>query len=750
MTSSASSGRRSKAGGGLPAVTAPLEPAEAQARARQLAVAGRVAEALALLAAPGAVTDGVGQELLGRLKLAAGDVPAALAAAHEAVRLAPASADAHYTLGRSLRAAGDADGALRAYDTALMLRPAHLDAQVSRAVLLKAQGRWAEAAQGYRAVLRQAPSHAAAQANLAALVAAGVVPPEPALEVPALSLAEIEAALARAEALSEEGDPAGALTALAPLPPAVLGRPAVAFAIGQLFDRVGRTEQALLQYADVLLKEPTHAEAAERAGRAAAAIGLVTDARHYLARAEARPDSPLAFKRALLLPAIHDSVESIAALRAAYARALADWQAPRTPWPTIDQKAWVATFYLAYHGESNRDLQRALARAYLANCPSLDFTAPHCRHRPVRGRRLRIGMLSAFFGEHSIGKTSIGLVESLPRERFEVVLLCLPRAGRGALGARIRAAADRTVDLPGEVAAARDAIASLELDVLFYQDIGMEPVGYFLSFARLAPVQCVSYGHPDTTGVPTMDYFVSNTRYEPPGGAAHYSERLVQLRDLPTLAHYHRPPPAARALTRAMLGIADGTTVYLCPQTLFKLHPDFDRLAAGILERDPGGRLYLIDTYCRRWMETLRARFARTMPALASRIVFLPRQGEASYLDLLALADVILDTPHFNGMNTSLEALATGTPVVTLPGGLQRARHTAAMYQAMDLGSFVSLTEEDYVQRAVALGTEPDLAHAARRLIAERSGLLFDAPRVVTEFADFFERAYAEAGAAGQ
>lgn len=730
--------------------TPPTTAAEAQARARQLAVAGRVAEALALLEAPGAVTDGAGHELLARLKLAAGDVPAALVAAREAVRLAPANADAHYTLGRSLRAAGDADGALGAYDTALDLRPSHLDAQVSRGVLLKAQRRWTEAADAYRAVLRHAPNHAGAQANLAALVAAGVVAPEPALGVPALSLTEIEAALMRAEALSEEGDPAGALAVLAPLPPVVLGRPAVAFAIGQLFDRVGRTEQALAQFADVLLKEPTHAEAAERAGRAAAAIGLVADARHYLGRAAARTDSPLAFKRALLLPAIHESVESIATVRADYARALAEWQAPRTPWPTIDQKAWVATFYLAYHGESNRDLQRALARAYLANCPSLEYTAPHCRRRPVRRRRLRIGMLSAFFGEHSIGKTSVGLVESLPRERFEVLLLSLPRAGRGALGARIRAAADRAVDLPGEVAAAREAIAGLELDVLFYQDIGMEPVSYFLSFARLAPVQCVSYGHPDTTGVPAMDYFVSNTRYEPPDGAAHYSERLVPLQDLPTLAYYHRPPPAPRTLTREMLGISADTTVYLCPQTLFKLHPDFDRLAAGILERDPRGRLYLIDTYCQRWMETLRARFARTMPALAPRIVFLPRQGEAAYLDLLALADVILDTPHFNGMNTSLEALATGTPVVTLPGALQRARHTAAMYEAMDLGSFVSPTEEDYVRRAVALGTEPDLAHAARRLIAERAGLLFDAPSVVAEFADFFERAFDDAAAAGQ
>ena len=99
-------------------------------------------------------------------------------------------------------------------------------------------------------------------------------------------------------------------------------------------------------------------------------------------------------------------------------------------------------------------------------------------------------------------------------------------------------------------------IAALELDILFYQDIGMEPFSYLLALARLAPVQCVSYGHPDTTGIPNMDYYVSNDLYEPPGAAEHYSERLVELHDAADAGLLLSAARAAAAATRADLGLA--------------------------------------------------------------------------------------------------------------------------------------------------------------------------------------------------
>jgi predicted O-linked N-acetylglucosamine transferase (SPINDLY family) len=149
----------------------------------------------------------------------------------------------------------------------------------------------------------------------------------------------------------------------------------------------------------------------------------------------------------------------------------------------------------------------------------------------------------------------------------------------------------------------------------------------------------------------------------------------------------------------------------------------------------------LIDTHCRAWLDALGQRFAAVLPDVAARIRFLPRLAGGDYLDLLAAADVVLDTPHFNGMNSSLEAFAVGTPIVTLPGTLQRGRHTAAMYRAMALEAFVAADAAGYVATALRLGTDADARRAARALIAERSPALYDDGRVVAEFARFFEAA---------
>ena len=97
----------------------------------------------------------------------------------------------------------------------------------------------------------------------------------------------------------------------------------------------------------------------------------------------------------------------------------------------------------------------------------------------------------------------------------------------------------------------RKPIADLSLDVLFWQDIGMDPLSYLLAFARLSPVQLTSFGHPDTTGIPNMDYFLSSSFYEMPGAADDYSEQLVLLEGAGTLSYYYPPAVPEARLCRA-------------------------------------------------------------------------------------------------------------------------------------------------------------------------------------------------------
>jgi predicted O-linked N-acetylglucosamine transferase (SPINDLY family) len=512
-----------------------------------------------------------------------------------------------------------------------------------------------------------------------------------------------------------------------------------------------RGEEAITSLEHALALHPDAYEALDGLRGLLTARGIADRAAECARRAYAlRPSDRLAIQQALILPAILDSRQHILALRAQLERDIDLLLARRLSIsdPLSPSGAYTG-FYLAFHGENNRDLQRKIAQLWLNACPQLAWQAPHCANPQHPRGRIRIGIASSLLRAHSIGKTSRGFIARLPRDRYEVFAVNLPSSGEDELSQWMRERSDHWIRLDGPLARSRQQLADLKLDVLFWQDVGLTPYSYYLAFARLAPIQCMSFGHPDTSGIPNVDYFVSSDLFEPADAHSHYGEELALLRDLPTLAYYYRPARSAdlagqAAAARATVGRTPGEHLYLCAQSLFKLHPDFDPLLAGILRRDPLGRILLLKGYgCDAWIDALRARFRHSIPDVAHRIQFFEPLGQERFLQLLAAADVALDTPHFNGMNSSLEAFAVGTPVVTLPGQLQRGRHTQAMYRRMGLSDCIARDEEDYAAIAVRIACSSEYRAALRQSLLERNTALFEDERVIEEFCRFFEAALA-------
>ena len=373
-----------------------------------------------------------------------------------------------------------------------------------------------------------------------------------------------------------------------------------------------------------------------------------------------------------------------------------------------------------------------------------------CRGRQVHGSgsRVRIGFLSAYFRDHTIGRLNLGRIQHLPRDRFEVIVLSVGKHN-DEMAQAFAKAADKYVVVPREVSVARQLIAEQQLDILFFTDVGMDALTYTLAFSRMAPVQCTTWGHPVTTGSPMMDYFVSSELLEVPDAGNHYTEQLVRLKSMGT--YYYRPQLTQPAKKRADLGLPTDRHLYVCPQTLFKFHPDFDAILAEILRRDRQGELILIEGRTANWTRLLKERFSRVMPDVVDRIRWLPALANQDFLQLLALADIVLDPIHFGGGNTSYEALAIGTPVLTLPGDYLRSRISRALYAKMGFVdcqgnelqevSPVADSIESYIETAVRLTSDLTLAAKARRLIAATSNRLFENGNDIEDLAEWFASA---------
>ena len=220
-----------------------------------------------------------------------------------------------------------------------------------------------------------------------------------------------------------------------------------------------------------------------------------------------------------------------------------------------------------------------------------------------------------------------------------------------------------------------------------------------------------------------MDYFVSSALLEEPDADDQYSEQLVRLPNISV--YYQRPQLPERSRDRASFGFDAGRHLYSCPQTLFKLHPDFDAILGGILRADPQGELLLIEGKHPHWTAMLRERFARSLADVQRRIHFLPPLSHDDFLSLTAAVDVLLDPIHFGGGNTSYEAFALGTPMVTLPSKLLRGRFTLGLYKQMGVLDCVATSVDEYVSLAVRLGTDREYHREISEKIRAASEVLY-------------------------
>ena len=537
--------------------------------------------------------------------------------------------------------------------------------------------------------------------------------------------------------------------------------------LGLILAELGRTDEAMVAYRAALAVNPDHAESHFGLGRLLARRRAAEEAiSHFDAAAAARPDwhrphqekadvlaaagdvagarkayamalrtgapDGVRLRRDLLLPVIADSAEDYAAARRQYEIALDDLTAGV---PVLDHPArdgGGGRFYLAYHGANDRHLQEKLADLYRTGCPALDWIAPHCRGTWRKPAVRRIGFVSRFFYDHSIGRLMHRLLAHLARrDDCEILLFDTAPAPDDPLRTELLSYADHVERLESGLQPPREQIARHQPDILLYPDIGMDYVTYFLAFARLAPVQCVTWGHPVTTGIPTIDYFLSCDSAEPPDAAAHYSERLVRLGGLPF--SYARPEAPDPAKTRVDFDLREDETVYFLAQNLFKVHPDMDAALRRVLERDPAGRLVLLEGHYPEWGQRLRARFARTLAGVDDRVTFLPRQDHDDYMRLLALADVCLDSFPFGGGNTTYQALAMGTPVVTLPGDYLRGRLSLAIYCHLRVLECAAATADDYADTAVRLGTDSAWRARVTTQIDNNLHRIFDDPVFLEE-----------------
>jgi CRISPR-associated protein Csy1 len=637
------------------------------------------------------------------------------------VQLRPDLAAGHFELGRVRMDQGRPQDAVPNFQAAVGLDARHVAAWNNLGVALQSLDRLDDAVRAFNYALNIDPAYALAHFNLARIH-----------KLRGDANRGLEHAL-----LAVRGDPRHVESWLL---------------IGDIHVQRRETDRALAAYASAVKADPANLKARLTLADAAAGAGGYAHALAEFRRIAA--EFPAALRAELpanlLLPQVYESLDDLESVRRQYTEglgrleALADSFRFRNRDAALSDARWT-NFYLAYQGKDDVEPQRrygAFLRSVLQRAAP-ELYAPRTKRRAAG--RIRVGFLSHFFFNCTAGRYFSAWATQLDRTRFETVVYYTNEWVADDTRA-IAAAVDRFRHLPGRPLAtlAQQVIAD-QLDILVYPELGMHPETFALASLRLAPVQCAGWGHPNTTGHPEIDWFVSCEAMEPPDAAAHYSERLALL---PGLGTRYVTPRTDSQRTRADFGLPDGRTLYLLPQSLFKIHPDNDELLARVLERDPAGIAVLFASNHANITNAFAARlapvFERHGMDLHERTCFLGALAHHEYLRVNQLCDVMLDTMHWSGGNTSLDALAMGLPLVTLPGGLMRGRQSQAMLRIVGAQDLVASSVEEYLGIAQRLGGDAAERTRISGRIRDGLGNLFERDEPIRALEAFLERAARE------
>lgn len=409
--------------------------------------------------------------------------------------------------------------------------------------------------------------------------------------------------------------------------------------------------------------------------------------------------------------------------------------------------AWQAVgaqqpFFLAYAEENHAPV----LRRYGALCSELMAAWARRTKTPAptprrAGDLLRVGIVSGHIHSHPVWNAIVrGWVEHLDPARFELHLF-----HTGAISdSETRSARAQVESLRqglGDWTAWAREVSDAHLDVLLYPEVGMDASTLRLASLRLARVQLAAWGHPLTTGLPTIDGYLSAQAFEPAGAQKHYTEPLHAL---PGVGCAYRPyGTRAQAPHLAEWDIAEDDRLLVAPGVAFKYAPRDDVLWPEIARRCAPCKILFFrgnDGHAARLEQRLRFAFAAAGVDFDAHVRFIPWLPQAQFFGLLQRAQVMLDTVGFSGFNTVMQAVECGTPVVAWEGRFARGRFASGVLRALQLDAWVADTHAAYADKVAQLCADATLREEVRQQIVARRQSLYDDKASVAALATLMEQ----------
>jgi protein O-GlcNAc transferase len=365
---------------------------------------------------------------------------------------------------------------------------------------------------------------------------------------------------------------------------------------------------------------------------------------------------------------------------------------------------------------------------------------PKSQTNPSSSRKIRIGFLSRYFYSHSNAQAFMGYFAYIDRSRFSVVVIHRHETMFDEMQQSINNLADEVVYLDNSLSFSYAIIKSLDVDILFFTDIGMDPFDFLIPNMRPCPIQITGWGLPHTTGLQSIDYYLTSAWIETEDHQNEYTEKLVRLEGLPccfpsSLLYYRYKE---RSIERAYFMLPDDIFIFGCTQSLSKVHPDLDCIIERISRSLPDAYFAFVSSGSDCLDREFLDRIKRRAPTAASKTILINKCGAADFLSLCNCFDLLLDTPYYGAGITIYMSIYVGTPPICFDGRRLRDSTTSLIYRHLGIANPpIANSINEYIQIALQLAMDPVERTRLKNELIQAAHQLYDDQTFIRSFEDF-------------
>lgn len=401
-------------------------------------------------------------------------------------------------------------------------------------------------------------------------------------------------------------------------------------------------------------------------------------------------------------------------------------------------------FRLPYLEENNKELLQKVCRFYRIICPQLNYKAETTKLNI--SNKKRIGFISERLKyDSSVLRDRMGIIQNLNNDDFDVFIIVSSEEQLFFKSAKGNYAKEFYhnnkecfIFLPNSIQDSSKIIEFLNLDIIVYCEIGMDFKTYLLSYQKLAPIQINTWGHSETSGIDSIDYFISSKYYEIEDAQQYYSEKVICFQSLSTYYQDFQYIDDKQFDIREKYGFSEHDNIICCLQASFKISDFMDQIFDSLL-KNPNTYILLSVAFAPFSSNRLK-KMKEKIGNKCERLKFYPILSLNDYMNLINISDIVLDPYPFGGCNSSLEAFYLNKPIVTLPSKRINGRFTYGFYQKMDISDCIVKNQYEYINKCFQLINDKKYYNNISKKIQDNKSKLFNEKDSINEWNNLLKK----------